>query len=68
MERALNGATPADENYHVKGKWKGPEEETIREEAEPITPGSAGVTQQAGPSNHKRERARDDEDDDDDDD
>ncbi|KAF5354747.1 hypothetical protein D9756_005253 [Leucocoprinus leucothites] len=66
LERALNGATPTDENYVVKGKWKGPEEATIREEAEPSTPGSVISTQQAGPSNHKRERARSYEDDDDD--
>lgn len=59
LERALNGATPTDENFLLKGKWKGPEEETIREEAEPATPGSAG-------SSHKRERAQDDEDDEDD--
>ncbi|KAJ3570962.1 hypothetical protein NP233_g4061 [Leucocoprinus birnbaumii] len=66
LERALNGATPTDENYVSKGKWKGPEEATIREEAEPSTPGPVVSNQQAGPSSHIRERARDDEDDDDD--
>ncbi|KXN90627.1 PH and SEC7 domain-containing protein C11E3.11c, partial [Leucoagaricus sp. SymC.cos] len=66
LERALNGATPTDENYLMKGRWKGPEEETIREEVEPSTLGSLVPTQQAGPSSHRRERAQDDEDDDDD--
>jgi len=37
LERALNGTAPTDDP--LKGKWKGPEEETIREEAEPTTPG-----------------------------
>ncbi|KAF9452365.1 hypothetical protein P691DRAFT_661128, partial [Macrolepiota fuliginosa MF-IS2] len=68
LERALNGATPTDENYLSKGKWKGPEEETIREESEPHTPGSTVTSQQAGPPNHRRERAQDDEDEEDDDD
>lgn len=40
LERALNGTTPVeDQVVGIKGKWKGPEEETIREEAEPTTPG-----------------------------
>jgi len=61
LELALNGATPTDDNFLTKGKWKGPEGETIREETEPITPRSAS-TQQAGPSVHRRERAQGDED------
>ncbi|KAG5645208.1 hypothetical protein DXG03_006726 [Asterophora parasitica] len=40
LERALNGTAPSDtSSIAMKGKWKGPEEETIREEAEPTTPG-----------------------------
>ncbi|KAG6837700.1 hypothetical protein H0H93_003502 [Arthromyces matolae] len=37
LERALNGT--AAETMASKGKWKAPEEDTIREEAEPLTPG-----------------------------
>ncbi|KAF9461278.1 hypothetical protein BDZ94DRAFT_822072 [Collybia nuda] len=40
LERALNGTSPVEDLIlSNKGKWKGPEEETIREEAEPTTPG-----------------------------
>ncbi|KNZ80519.1 PH and SEC7 domain-containing protein C11E3.11c [Termitomyces sp. J132] len=37
LERALNG-TAADASVVMKGKWKGPEGDTIREEAEPSAP------------------------------
>lgn len=55
LERALNGTNPDDSSSVVmKGKWKGPEEETIREEAEPTTPGPG---QQFNIQLHKRETA-----------
>jgi len=38
LERALNGANPLDDR-DAKLKYKGPDEETINEEAEPLTPG-----------------------------
>ncbi|EKM80934.1 hypothetical protein AGABI1DRAFT_112640 [Agaricus bisporus var. burnettii JB137-S8] len=56
LERALDGATPRDDNYTQKGKWKGPEEATIREEVEPIAPHSTGGKQRAGSSSPGREK------------
>lgn len=54
LERALNGTARAgDSPLGVKGKWKGPEEETIREEAEPTTPGPRHF----GTQLHRRETA-----------
>ncbi|GLB37099.1 putative pleckstrin homology domain containing protein [Lyophyllum shimeji] len=61
LERALNGTAPSDtSSVGMKGKWKGPEEETIREEAEPSTPGPA---QRFNTQRHKREVAEGEPDD-----
>ncbi|KAF8993676.1 hypothetical protein BDQ17DRAFT_1401548 [Cyathus striatus] len=54
LERALNGATPTEEPA-TSSKWKGPGQETIREEAEPMTPGPGQATFMA--SGHHRETA-----------
>ncbi|RDB16953.1 hypothetical protein Hypma_002582 [Hypsizygus marmoreus] len=55
LERALDGNPPSDDSSAAhKGKWKGPEEETITEEAEPPTPGSG---QQFNSQLHRRETA-----------
>ncbi|KAF5385740.1 hypothetical protein D9615_002519 [Tricholomella constricta] len=55
LERALSGTAPSDtSSIAVKGKWKGPEEETIREEAEPTTPAPG---QQFNTQLHRRETA-----------
>ncbi|KAF8070176.1 hypothetical protein FPV67DRAFT_1005473 [Lyophyllum atratum] len=55
LERALNGTAPSDtSSVAMKGKWTGPEEETIREEAEPTTPGPG---QQFTAQLHRREMA-----------
>ncbi|KAK7057207.1 hypothetical protein R3P38DRAFT_2839951 [Favolaschia claudopus] len=51
LERALNGHAPDD----PKGKWKGPEEETIEEDDEPLTP--ANPKQSFGSQFHRRETA-----------
>lgn len=63
LERALVGASPEDEPVG-KGKWKGPEEETIEEDEEP--PPTAGIPSTPGfPSTpasghfHRREMAED---------
>ncbi|TFK44669.1 hypothetical protein BDQ12DRAFT_29737 [Crucibulum laeve] len=58
LEHALNGASPVDDlPAAARGKWRGPEEETIREEAEPVTPGPG--PQQFSPQLHRRETAED---------
>lgn len=58
LERALNGtsSTAVDEAAVPKGKWTGPEGDTIQEEAEPTTP---GPSQQSSGHLHQRERAED---------
>lgn len=38
LERALNGVNPLDDRQ-TKGKYSGPDDETIDEEVEPLTPG-----------------------------
>ncbi|KAJ3519836.1 hypothetical protein NMY22_g13017 [Coprinellus aureogranulatus] len=38
LERALNGVNPLDDR-HTKSKYTGPDDETIDEEVEPLTPG-----------------------------
>lgn len=55
LERALIVSSPDDESSNTgKGKWKGyPEEETIPEGDEPLTP---GLVQQFSQS-HRRETA-----------
>lgn len=54
LERALNGtATPED------SKWKGPEEETIQEAEEPLTPAAPGKEFPRSQQFHKRETAED---------
>lgn len=63
LERALDRATPTDENYALKGKCKGPETR-IREEIQPSIPVSMILAQQAGPSSCRRERTRDNRDND----
>ncbi|KAJ7462291.1 hypothetical protein B0H11DRAFT_2285624 [Mycena galericulata] len=52
LERALNG-NPGDDSPGGKGKWKGPEEETIEEDEEPLTPANKGFGSQL----HRRETA-----------
>ncbi|KAJ6586908.1 hypothetical protein DFH09DRAFT_238042 [Mycena vulgaris] len=52
LERALNG-NGGDDSPGGKGKWKGPEEETIQEDEEPLTPASKGFGSQL----HRRETA-----------
>ncbi|KAG5652351.1 hypothetical protein H0H81_005328 [Sphagnurus paluster] len=54
LERALNGPPSDSSSIIAKGKWKGPEEATIREEAEPTTPGPG---QQFNMQMHRRELA-----------
>lgn len=68
LERALVGASPEDEPVG-KGKWKGPEGETIEEDEEP--PPTAGLGSSIDSRHfHRRETAEvdgsDDESDDDD--
>jgi hypothetical protein len=55
LERALNNTIPSDDDSSVmiKGKWKAPED-TIQEEAEPMTP---GPSQTQMPRLHLREHA-----------
>lgn len=53
LERALNG-TVEEGSQSAKGKWKGPEEETINEDEEPLTP-APGKT--FGSQLHRRETA-----------
>ncbi|KAG6812608.1 hypothetical protein H0H92_001959 [Tricholoma furcatifolium] len=52
LERALNGTNTDTSSVHVKGKWKGPEDDVIREEAEPLTP-------EASQQTHRRQRTED---------
>lgn len=55
LEKALTGANPDDNSSSLaKGKWKGPEEETIHEDEEP--PPTPGAGSFPVPS-HKRETA-----------
>ncbi|KAG6845394.1 hypothetical protein H0H87_009741 [Tephrocybe sp. NHM501043] len=56
LERALNGTATDTSSVILKGKWKGPEGATIREEAEPLTP---GPSQQFDTQLHRRESAED---------
>ncbi|KAJ7045497.1 hypothetical protein C8F04DRAFT_436332 [Mycena alexandri] len=52
LERALNG-NAGDDSPGGKGKWKGPEEETIEEDEEPLTPANKSFGSQL----HRRETA-----------
>ncbi|KAJ7096338.1 hypothetical protein C8R44DRAFT_812767 [Mycena epipterygia] len=54
LERALNG----NDSPGGKGKWKGPEEDTIQEDDEPLTPATKGFGSQL----HRRETAEGGED------